>query len=164
MHTSNASQSVWTVTRTLADAAEPIAFIAAFDESKPDAPFARYEVGVRYSDGDEIRGQFNWPLKRHVLSQPSVHPPVPIRPQQRPDVHNRYRCSPGAGIGFDPMSPIDEPIAVHEYRVEIADDRQPFLEFLDSQIGNLARSDLFAYRGERSFGDRKLDRFNDIGQ
>jgi hypothetical protein len=28
------------------------------NESRPDAPFTRYEVGVRYSNGDEIRGQF----------------------------------------------------------------------------------------------------------
>jgi hypothetical protein len=38
--------------------AEAITFIESFDESKPDAPFTRYEVGVRYSNGDEIRGQF----------------------------------------------------------------------------------------------------------
>ena len=38
--------------------AEAIAFIESFDESKPDAPFTRYEVGVRCSNGDEIRGQF----------------------------------------------------------------------------------------------------------
>lgn len=44
--------------RTLADVAEAIAFIEAFDESKPDVPFTRYEVGVRYGNGDEIRGQF----------------------------------------------------------------------------------------------------------
>jgi hypothetical protein len=39
--------------------AEAIAFIEAFDQSRPDAPFTRYEVGVRYSNGDEIRGQFS---------------------------------------------------------------------------------------------------------
>lgn len=44
--------------RTLGDVAEAIAFIEAFDESKPCEPFTRYEVGVRYSNGDEIRGQF----------------------------------------------------------------------------------------------------------
>jgi hypothetical protein len=44
--------------RTLGDVAEAIAFIEAFDESKPCEPFSRYEVGVRYSNGDEIRGQF----------------------------------------------------------------------------------------------------------
>ena len=38
--------------------AEAIAFIEAFDESRPYEPFTRYEVGVRYSNGDEIRGQF----------------------------------------------------------------------------------------------------------
>lgn len=37
---------------------EAIAFIEAFDESKPCKPFTRYEVGVRYGNGDEIRGQF----------------------------------------------------------------------------------------------------------
>jgi hypothetical protein len=44
--------------RTLGDVAEAIAFIEKFDESKPDTEFTRYEVGVRYSNGDEIRGQF----------------------------------------------------------------------------------------------------------
>ncbi len=44
--------------RTLGDVAEAIAFIESFDESKPDTPFTRYEVGVRYSNSDEIRGQF----------------------------------------------------------------------------------------------------------
>ncbi len=39
--------------------AEAIAFIEKFDESKPGTPFTRYEVGVRYSNGDEVRGQFN---------------------------------------------------------------------------------------------------------
>ena len=38
--------------------AEAIAFIESFDESRPETPFTRYEVGVRYSNGDEIRGQF----------------------------------------------------------------------------------------------------------
>jgi len=44
--------------QTLRDVAEAIAFIESFDESKPCAEFIRYEVGVRYSNGDEIRGQF----------------------------------------------------------------------------------------------------------
>lgn len=44
--------------RTLGDVAEAIALIDAFDESKPCEPFMRHEVGVRYSNGDEIRGQF----------------------------------------------------------------------------------------------------------
>jgi hypothetical protein len=44
--------------RTLGDVAEAIAFIEKFDESKPDTAFTRYEVGVRYSNGDEVRGQF----------------------------------------------------------------------------------------------------------
>ncbi len=38
--------------------AETVAVIECFDESKPREPFTRYEVGVRYSNGDEIRGQF----------------------------------------------------------------------------------------------------------
>ena len=44
--------------RTLGDVAEAIAFIESFDESKPDNAFTRYEVGVRYSNGDDVRGQF----------------------------------------------------------------------------------------------------------
>ena len=44
--------------RTLGDPAGAIAFIDSYDESKPHTPFTRYEVGVRYSNGDEIRGQF----------------------------------------------------------------------------------------------------------
>ncbi len=44
--------------RTLSDVLEAIAFIEDFDESTPNTPFERYEVGVRYSNGDEIRGQF----------------------------------------------------------------------------------------------------------
>jgi len=42
----------------LCDVFEAIAFIEAFDASKPITLLARYEVGVRYSNGDEIRGQF----------------------------------------------------------------------------------------------------------
>jgi hypothetical protein len=38
--------------------AAAIDFIEAFDESRPESSFARFEVGVRYSNGDEIRGQF----------------------------------------------------------------------------------------------------------
>jgi len=45
--------------RTHSDITEAIAFIEAFDESKPCGPFTRYEVGVRFSNGDEIRGQFS---------------------------------------------------------------------------------------------------------
>src|SRR5204863_7727829 len=41
--------------RTLAEA---IAFIESFDGSKTSVPFTHYEVGVRYSNGDEIRGLF----------------------------------------------------------------------------------------------------------
>jgi len=44
--------------RTLGGVAEAIAFIQSFDESNVDAPFTRYEVGVHYSNGDEVRGQF----------------------------------------------------------------------------------------------------------
>lgn len=44
--------------RTLSNVAEAIAFIESFDESKPSEPFARYEVGIRYSNDDEVRGQF----------------------------------------------------------------------------------------------------------
>jgi len=44
--------------QTLGNISEAIAFIESFDESKPAALFIRYEVGVRYSNGDEIRGQF----------------------------------------------------------------------------------------------------------
>jgi hypothetical protein len=44
--------------RTLATVTEAIAFIESFDESKPEQSFTRYEVGVRYSNGDEVRGQF----------------------------------------------------------------------------------------------------------
>lgn len=44
--------------RTLGDYVEAIAFVESFDESKPAQPLTRYEVGVRYSNGDEIRGQF----------------------------------------------------------------------------------------------------------
>lgn len=44
--------------RTLSDLAEAIAFIESFDESKPENLFVRYEVGVRYCNGDEVRGQF----------------------------------------------------------------------------------------------------------
>lgn len=45
-------------TLTFTDIAAAIAFIEAFDESSADEIFARYEVGVRYSNGDEVRGQF----------------------------------------------------------------------------------------------------------
>jgi len=44
--------------RTLDGVTEAIAFIQSFNESKPAQPFTRYEVGVRYGNGDEIRGQF----------------------------------------------------------------------------------------------------------
>lgn len=44
--------------RTLGGVAEAIDFIESFEESKPNSLFIRYEVGVRYNNGDEIRGQF----------------------------------------------------------------------------------------------------------
>lgn len=44
--------------KTLGDVTEAIAFIKTFDESQSCGPFTRYEVGVRYNNGDEIRGQF----------------------------------------------------------------------------------------------------------
>jgi len=44
--------------RTLSGVVAAIAFIESCDESKPDPLFARYEVGIRYSNGDEVRGQF----------------------------------------------------------------------------------------------------------
>jgi hypothetical protein len=42
----------------LSRVADAIAFIGSFSEATPLGSFARYEVGVRYSNGDEIRGQF----------------------------------------------------------------------------------------------------------
>ncbi|NOT01249.1 MAG: DNA methylase [Phycisphaerales bacterium] len=55
--------SVWVLPlhglrRTLTDLAKAINFIKSFDESKADGAFTRYDVGVRYNNGDEIRGQF----------------------------------------------------------------------------------------------------------
>lgn len=44
--------------QTLRNVIEAIAFIESFEESKPSDAFARYEVGIRYSNGDEVRGQF----------------------------------------------------------------------------------------------------------
>jgi hypothetical protein len=41
------------------DVAHAIAFIESYHESQPAASFTRYEIGVRYSNGDEIRGQFS---------------------------------------------------------------------------------------------------------
>ena len=45
--------------RTLNSVTEAIVFIESFNESKPSKSFTRYEIGVRYSNEDEIRGQFN---------------------------------------------------------------------------------------------------------
>lgn len=46
----------------LGDVAEAIAFIESYDECKPVASLIRYEVGVRYSNGDEVRGQFKYKI------------------------------------------------------------------------------------------------------
>lgn len=58
MSTNRVSPTAWIVTRSLAGFVDAITFIESFDEFKPERPFTRYEVGVRYSNGDEIRGQF----------------------------------------------------------------------------------------------------------
>lgn len=42
----------------LSNVATAIAFIEGFDEAKAGGKFTRYEVNVRYSNGDEIRGNF----------------------------------------------------------------------------------------------------------
>ena len=44
--------------RTLRDITQAIAYIETVNETQPGDRFVRYEVGVRYSNGDEIRGQF----------------------------------------------------------------------------------------------------------
>ncbi|HTQ40214.1 MAG TPA: hypothetical protein VMJ32_14400 [Pirellulales bacterium] len=44
--------------RTLDSIVDAIMFIEGFDESSPHDSFTRYEVGVRYNNSDEIRGQF----------------------------------------------------------------------------------------------------------
>lgn len=44
--------------RELANIDSAIQCIERFDESKPGGPFARYEVTVRYTNADEIRGMF----------------------------------------------------------------------------------------------------------
>lgn len=48
--------------RTLSDLASAIAYIEAYDEATPVGSLTRYEVGIRYSNGDEIRGQFTTKL------------------------------------------------------------------------------------------------------
>ncbi len=53
------SVTVATPDGTSHSVAQAMAFIESFDESKPCGPFTRYEIGVRYNNGDEIRGQFN---------------------------------------------------------------------------------------------------------
>jgi len=44
--------------RTLDTVEQAVAFIETFDQSSSGGSFIRYEVGIRYSNGDEIRGQF----------------------------------------------------------------------------------------------------------
>jgi hypothetical protein len=44
--------------RTLSNVTEAVTFIEGFDESNATEPFIRYEVGVTYNNGDEVRGQF----------------------------------------------------------------------------------------------------------
>jgi len=46
------------IRKMLGSVTDAIAFIESFDENNPHGIFARYEVGVRYSNGDEVRGQF----------------------------------------------------------------------------------------------------------
>lgn len=43
----------------LRTAIKAIAFIESLDEQEPGDPFTRFEVGVRYNNGNEIRGQFS---------------------------------------------------------------------------------------------------------
>ena len=47
------------VSRNEAGSADAVAFIESLDDSLPVAAFTRYEIGVCYNNGDEIRGQFN---------------------------------------------------------------------------------------------------------
>jgi len=49
---------LYEVPQTATSLAEAIAFIESFNESKPGTPYTRYEVGVRYSNGNEVRAQF----------------------------------------------------------------------------------------------------------
>lgn len=47
-------------THALGTVAEAIRFLEAYsEESCEGAPFARYEVGIRYSNGDEVSGKFS---------------------------------------------------------------------------------------------------------
>lgn len=39
--------------------AEAIAFIEPFGDARADFTSTRYEVSVRYNNGDEVRGQFS---------------------------------------------------------------------------------------------------------
>lgn len=43
----------------LATVSDAIAFLETYDETASGRPFVRYEVNVRYTNEDEIRGQFN---------------------------------------------------------------------------------------------------------
>lgn len=44
--------------RHLRSIAEALLFIESFAESSPSGPFVRYEICVRYTNGDEVRGEF----------------------------------------------------------------------------------------------------------
>lgn len=44
--------------QTLGSVTDAIAFVQGFNETAAVGPFAKYEVQVRYSNGDEVRGQF----------------------------------------------------------------------------------------------------------
>jgi hypothetical protein len=44
--------------RTLPSVEQAIAYVERYDESHTADAFVRYEIGVRYDNGDEIRGQF----------------------------------------------------------------------------------------------------------
>jgi hypothetical protein len=44
--------------RTLGDVLAAIEYLQSHDESQPSLQFVRYEIGIRYSNGDEVRGQF----------------------------------------------------------------------------------------------------------
>lgn len=45
--------------QTLPDAASAIQFLESSSQEPAQLPFAKYEICVQYSNGDEIRGQFN---------------------------------------------------------------------------------------------------------
>lgn len=45
---------------------EAVAFLESYDESAGAAPFVKFEIQVRYTNGDEIRGEFQ--SKREALA------------------------------------------------------------------------------------------------